>query len=243
MLGDEDRLSLLLRRPHELRKLLDGPHVQVGGRLVEDQHIRVGGIGAGECDLLLLPAGKLEHASSPQRLEVQLFGDIIQSSAKLRPRDSPVFQSEHDLAVDIGIEELGPWILEYGSHRIGERGDLGFLGIHAVHAYGSRELSFKEMGNQPVHEPGDRRLPAARCTAEQDAFSTSDAKGQSAHAAPAASIVLAASAASAVLRAAQVVFPLFPGEGRPIRERDILHLDHQNTPFAFAKTMPATKAA
>ena len=115
----QNRFALLFYQPQMLSQLLNGSHIQIGGRFIQQINLWVHGINRSEGDFLLFTAGQLKNIPVPQLLNTQIVGCLFHSLYQLLWRTSLVLNAKGDLAVCVHIEKLCPWILENGADLSG----------------------------------------------------------------------------------------------------------------------------
>ena len=99
---DEDRgnAGALLNPANFLSHFKAQARVEVGERLIQQEQARVLDQGAGDCDALLLTAGKLGRLAVHQHIHVNQFGDFVGALDALGLRHALRFQRETDVAHD-----------------------------------------------------------------------------------------------------------------------------------------------
>lgn len=97
-----------------LSQLLNGSHIQIGGRFIQQINLWVHGINRSEGDFLLFTAGQLKNIPVPQLLNTQIVGCLFHSLYQLLWRTSLVLNTKGDLAVCVHIENCvrGFWKTE-----------------------------------------------------------------------------------------------------------------------------------
>ena len=115
----QNRFALLFYQPQMLPQLLNGSHIQIGGRFIQQINLRVHGINRSEGDFLLFTTGQLKNIPVPQLLNTQIVGCLFHSLYQLLWRTGLVLNAKGNLAVCVHIEKLCPWILENGTDLSG----------------------------------------------------------------------------------------------------------------------------
>ena len=204
VLRNQNGLSLPFDQPQMLPQFLDGGHVQIGGRFIQQVDLRIHGIDGGESDLLLFPAGQLEDIAAAQALDVQVFRRLLHPLRQFSGRPGLILDAEGDLAVRVHVKKLRSGILE---HRADLGGDLvrgEAADLLAIHPHAAGQLACIELGDQSVHQPCDGGLAAPAPPAKQDALPVRNGQVNVPEAVMLLSLV---------------------GEGHPSQ------FDHPNTPF------------
>ena len=77
MRGEEERAALRGLGAHRLPEGAAGQRIHAGGRLVEDQEVRVAGQCEGEAHALALAAGQLVEGALREFREVRAFEELV----------------------------------------------------------------------------------------------------------------------------------------------------------------------
>ena len=167
----QNRFALLFYQPQMLSQLLNGSHIQIGGRFIQQINLWVHGINRSKGDFLLFSAGQLKNISVSQLLNMQIFSCLLYSLSQFLRRASFIFNSKGNLTVYINIEKLRPWILENGANLSGNliHGDIAdFL---TIYQHTAMKLPLIKLRDQSIHQPCNRCFSAPAAATEQDAFS------------------------------------------------------------------------
>ena len=167
----QNRFALLFYQPQMLSQLLNGSHIQIGGRFIQQINLWVHGINRSEGDFLLFTAGQLKNIPVPQLLNTQIVGCLFHSLYQLLWRTSLVLNSKGNLAVCINIEKLRPWILENGANLSGNLIHRDIADFLTIYQHTAMKLSLIKLRYQSIHQPCNRCFSAPAAATEQDAFS------------------------------------------------------------------------
>ena len=170
VLRNQDGLSLPFDQPQMLPQFLDGGHIQIGGRFIQQVDLRVHGIDGGEGDLLFFPAGQLKDIAASETLNVQVSRRLLYALRQFPGRPGLILAAEGDLAGRVHIKKLRSGILE---HRADLGGDLirgKATDLLSIHPHAAGQLTCVKLRDQTVHQPCDGGLAAPAAAAEQNAL-------------------------------------------------------------------------
>lgn len=167
MLRGNDGLALRFYQPQVLRQLRYRRHVQIGGRLVQQVHLRLHRVDGGKGDLLLLPAGQGKDAAAEKRLYMQRSGRLINAGPQLFLCHGLVLHAEGDLAVGVHVEKLRARILEHAARLLRDAVHGQGGNILPVHQHPACQLPCEKLRYEPVYKPRQRGFPAAASAAQQ----------------------------------------------------------------------------
>ena len=110
---DERRAGGLERAPHGVAHLGDARRVEVGGRLVEQDHARPHREHAGEREPLLLPTREGRGRPVERHVEPDRVERLPHPRPDLLARDAEVLAAERDVVADAGEDRLAVGILQH----------------------------------------------------------------------------------------------------------------------------------
>ena len=137
--ADEDRLAERPQLAEELAQLDAGPRVETGGRLVEEQHLRVVDERVGEAEALLHAARQALDVGVALVAEVDEVEQVADHLAPAGGRDAVAAGEEvevlPDLHVVVDAEDVGHEA-EDATHGVGVPADVdpGHLGLRRTSA-------------------------------------------------------------------------------------------------------------
>ena len=104
MLGDHRRHAELGNQPeHDLQDVLGRLRVELRGRLVEDERIRVHDERSRDGDALAFAAREGVDTTTPQRVDADLVDHFLDALAHQRPREPEVLETKRQLGTHIGF--------------------------------------------------------------------------------------------------------------------------------------------
>jgi hypothetical protein len=165
LLGENDRRAESLDRAEEEPR---GIRVELRGRLVEQEQVRLEGERRGEGDTLELAAGELGRPATPQVERSDRLERTLDARADLRRRRAEVLEPEGDLVLDERHHDLVLGILEDGRDRPGEIRGAGRARVLTRDHHPSGEATAVEVRDEPGEGAQERRLPGAGGPEERD---------------------------------------------------------------------------
>ena len=177
MLDDDDsRVCPLLNLVDELDGLLACLRIEIGQRLIKEQHLHLIDHHARERDALLLPAGELVRRKAEMGLDAHKRGHAPHGRLHLLLRNAVVFQGKGNVLPYRQADELPVRILQHRADMAGEREDARLRRVDAIDRQRALHLAGKARGNQTVDAAAQRALAAARGARDQDALPGHDIK-------------------------------------------------------------------
>ena len=169
VVGDVDRRGL-----QALVQFLDlGAHlhaqlgIEVGQRLVEQEHLRIAHDGAAHGDALALAAGKLARIAFEQRLEAEDLGGALHPRRRSLPVGAPRSFSEKRHVVGDGHVRIERVVLEH-------HGDVALFRRQIVdHPVADADFARGDVLKAGDH-PQQRRFAAARWADQHDELAIAD---------------------------------------------------------------------
>ena len=141
--------------------------VQICGRLIQDDNLRLHCTDGGNGDKLLFAAGQREYPSADQAFNVHLFANRVQTLLHDWTLQWDVLHPQHNLIRRVGGEKLAARVLKDASHHRPQTMDGHFQCVLTVKGVAALQLSRIKAGAKPVENTGQRRLAAA-ASAGQD---------------------------------------------------------------------------
>ena len=177
VLNDDDRRARLpLNLVDQLDRLPAGRGVEVGQRLVKQQHLNLIDHHARQAHALLLPAGELMRRGLQVVCNVHQPGHARHSILHLPQRRARVFQREGDVLAHRQADKLSVRVLQHRSYMRGQLKDARPGRVHAVDRQFALDLAGKGKRNQAVDAAAQRALAAAGGPGDQHALTRQDVK-------------------------------------------------------------------
>lgn len=134
-------------------------HVQLGGWLVEQQHLRLAGEGGGNRHPLLLTAGQAVQRPVTHLADLQALERLLHPAPDLRGRQIRQLKSEGDLIAGGRGDEAEGRLLKDRSYVRRQRRRKRLAGIQAGHVHTAGKAAAVEVRHQPVQRPEQRGFP------------------------------------------------------------------------------------
>jgi hypothetical protein len=159
LLGDDDGPA---EASGELEQVVGGLRIELRGRLVEEEKLRVEGQRRREADALQLPRGQLRDPSLEQVLRANRGQAASHPRRDLHGVRADVLQPEGNLVVHPAEHDLVLGILKDGRDRPGELRGTSAPRVHPGDANAPLETPSVEVGNESRQRPEERGLARAR---------------------------------------------------------------------------------
>ena len=161
--GHQDRHpQLLIELANDGEHLLLAHRIELGGRLVEDQEVRLHRQRRRDSKPLLLAAREFVRVLLLHAVQAHGSQNLWNARQHLLTRHAQVLQRESDLVFDGCGEELRLRVLEHRAHVLGQRADRMVERIQAGHRGLPKKTSTVELGHDPVQRQAQRRLAGTR---------------------------------------------------------------------------------
>ena len=144
--------------------------VELRGRLVEEEKLRLECEGRGETDALELSAGELDSASLGQVRRADRFERAIDPSPDRSWLDADVLQPERDFVRDDRHHDLVLRILEHGGHGSRHLSRSDMTGVKTGDHDAALEPPTVEVRHEAGQRPQERRLPGTRWPEQRHAL-------------------------------------------------------------------------
>ena len=171
---DDGRAGLPLDLVDELDGLLAGRRVEVGQRLVEEQHVHVVDEDARERHALLLPAGELARRVMEMIPHADERGGLFDPLMQLRLAHAVVLRREGDILRHREPDELAVRVLQHRADRAGDLEDPQLAALAPGDRQTAAAFPLVGKGDQAVDAVRQRGLAAAGGPADQDLFALAD---------------------------------------------------------------------
>ena len=142
--------------------------IELRGRLVEQQQLRLERERGREADALQLAAGELDRLAPPEMERVHRSERALDARPDLGRRHAEVLEPERDLVRGDRHHDLVLRILEDGRDRAGELGRARAAGVEPGDDDPAREAAAVEVRHEPGERAQQRRLAGARGAEERD---------------------------------------------------------------------------
>ncbi len=171
LLRDDDAR---LAAERELEERLGPGRIELRGRLVEQEQLRLERECRGEADALQLAAGDLRHASNAELCDADGGERGVNPRQDRLRRRADVLERECDLGIDAPEDDLVLGVLEDRCNRSRQLCRTRAARIAARHL----DPAFEPAAVEPRHEPRkcahERRLARAGCAEQQHYFAALD---------------------------------------------------------------------
>ena len=169
--ADHDGHTQVLIEVAEHRKdLLCTDRVQLRGRLVQHQDRGTHHQAGRDHQPLLLPAREMGGRSLHKLLQSHDLKRPLNPFGHLLPRDAQVLGRKGCLRAYVGREELRLGVLEYHAHVLRHLVDVVAARVQAHHLCPAPHLATEHVGDNPVQEDTERRLPGSVASHDDQVF-------------------------------------------------------------------------
>ena len=165
---DHGAAGALLNLVDQDNGLLPGGGVQIGQRLIEQQHIHIADHHAAQADPLLLAAGDLMGRVVQDPLHIHKLRDLLHLVVHFPGGNAVVFQGEGNVLRHRQADELAVRILKHRSHDLGKTKQPQILGVFPTYRQRSGDLTGVGVGHQAVDAVGKGGLTAAGGPGDQN---------------------------------------------------------------------------
>ena len=171
---DHGAAGALLDLINELDGLLSGGGVQVGQRLVKQQHVHLSHHDAGQADPLFLSARNLVGGVFEHPFHTYQSGGLGHLFVHLVGRDTVVLQRKGNVLGHRQADELAVGVLQHGAHDLAQAKQAQGLGLLSGHRQLSGHGPLIGGGDQTVDTVGQGGFSAARRTGDEHFLSPAD---------------------------------------------------------------------
>ena len=163
-----ERTTVAPRRSTASRKSAGALGIELRGRLVEQQQLRLECERRREADTLELTAGELDRLPPPEMEGVHRDERPLDAGPDLGGRYAQILESERHLVGSDRHHDLVLRILEDGRHRAGELRRASAASVEPGDDDAAREAAPVEVRHEPRERAQQRRLAGARRAEERN---------------------------------------------------------------------------
>ena len=142
--------------------------VQLGGRLVQHEHLGVQRQHRGHGHLLLLAAGQAVDGAVAQISDAHGVKRLVHARGNLLTWHREVLQAVEDLVLHHRGHHLRVDVLAHTAHQPRQVGERGVHRVEALHRDRAVEIARIAVRNDAIDGVGERGLPAARRPGDAD---------------------------------------------------------------------------
>ena len=144
--------------------------IQVGKRLIKQNHFHVIYHDTCQTDTLFLTAGQFVGCMIQMMVDIHQLCHTLYRFFHFRLHDTLIFQGKGDIFCHSQPDELAIRILQHSTYRMTEFKNTAFFRFFSIHQKFTRAFPFIGKGNQPIDTAGNGAFTTSGSTCDQYFF-------------------------------------------------------------------------